>query len=188
MQSVIGATQGKLRSDPIVLLRSQPEMTVPPLQTRPSKVRATRNHDKLIDLSSKWQPSVCRFEADGVLLVQKCPLLYRNEPATRGWAVNLIRKFTGIDADPKQADALKISSPRGFTASRMRAPSSRVRVSMSMPWFDRSKVSSSALLFVRTSLPRRRAARLVAALERTAARILDKNLVDLFMRGNFAPV
>ena len=45
----IGATQGKLRSDSIVSLRSEQEMTASPLQTRPSKVGTPPNHDKLTD-------------------------------------------------------------------------------------------------------------------------------------------
>ena len=57
---LVGATQGKLRSDPMVSLRSEPEMTASPLQTRPSKVGTPPNHDKLTDpvLEMRAQASV----------------------------------------------------------------------------------------------------------------------------------
>jgi hypothetical protein len=79
----IGATQGKLRSDSIVSLRSEPEMTASPLQTRPSKVGTPPNHDKLTDPVLEMKPERLSRGADGVLLGQKCPLLCRNGPATQ---------------------------------------------------------------------------------------------------------
>jgi hypothetical protein len=69
------------------------EMTLSPLQTWPSKVRATPDLGKFTDLVLEMAAELLSLEADGILLGQKCQLLYRNEPATPGWAVNLIRKF-----------------------------------------------------------------------------------------------
>jgi hypothetical protein len=45
----------------IVLLRSQPEMTASPLQTRPSKVWTTPDHDNSTDLILEMAPSLCRL-------------------------------------------------------------------------------------------------------------------------------
>jgi hypothetical protein len=68
-------TQGKLRSDPIALLRSEPEITASALQTQPSKVWTTADHDKLTDLVLEMAAERLSLEYDGVPLEQRCPLL-----------------------------------------------------------------------------------------------------------------
>ena len=77
---------------PNSVTRSEPEMTVSPLQTRPSKVWTTPDHEQFAVLVLEMAAQRPSLEADGVLLGQKCPIFMPEQPATPPGPVNSIRE------------------------------------------------------------------------------------------------
>jgi hypothetical protein len=61
-------------------------MTVSPLQTRPSKVWTTPDHEQFAVLVLEMAAQRLSLEADGVLLGQKCPIFMPERASHAAWA------------------------------------------------------------------------------------------------------